>query len=220
MIICDHEPGSGAWHAERLGKPTASQFGRIVTPKTLKLAAGRRTYMRELLSESLTGLPAVDLDGFESIEHGRQMEPEAEAFYRMVSNSQTWRPGFIYRDESRTVGCSPDWLVIPEPKKPITQGVELKCPWKLTTHLGYALNPDIVPAEHVPQVQGGLWVTGLDAWDFISYYPGQPPVIVPTEPDPDWMAALDEHIPTFLEEIAEAKRRLLDMGFTPAEVTT
>jgi hypothetical protein len=32
-----------------------------------------------------------------------------------------------------------------------------------------------LPKEHQEQIQGGLWVTGRQWWDFVSFHPDFPP---------------------------------------------
>ena len=50
---------------------------------------------------------------FESdwMERGKMLEPEAFAYYDIQTDSNPLKVGFIYRDEGRMVGCSPDGLV-------------------------------------------------------------------------------------------------------------
>ena len=47
------EQGSVQCALARLGKPTASEFHRILTPKRQQLAEGRHAYARQLVGERL-----------------------------------------------------------------------------------------------------------------------------------------------------------------------
>jgi len=99
-----------------------------------------------------------------------------------------------WHDESKKVSASPDGL-IPAIKK----GLEIKCP-KLSTHLKY-LDDGILPTQYIPQVQGSLYVTGYDTWDFLSYYPGQDPLLLTIERDEKYIENLRTAIHGFNEKL-------------------
>ena len=204
MIVLDVEQGSRAWVEARLGIPTASEFSRIVTP-TGKLSASRSEYMGELLAEWALG-EADEFGGTDWMERGKVLEPDARKHYAFHRDLQPDRVGFIYRDEERMVGCSPDGLL---------EGgaLELKCP-KASTHLIY-LAGGLCPKKFWPQVQGHVWVTQLKWCDLMSYHPGLPPLIIRVEPDDSYQSALDEHMPAFIGEVLDARDRLRDMGVVP-----
>src|SRR6478609_9609842 len=75
MKIHDVAQRSPEWHALRLGKPTASEFHKIITPKTGKLSAQARKFACRLIAERLLNEPLDLLDGIEAIERGKAMEP-------------------------------------------------------------------------------------------------------------------------------------------------
>ena len=58
-----------------------------------------------------------------------------------------------------------------------------------------------LPSEHVAQVQGSLWVTGRQWWDFVSYSPGLPPLITRVERDEPYIATLAKAVDAFNEEL-------------------
>jgi len=207
MILLDVEQGSQAWVEARLGIPTASRFSSIVTPKGA-LSASRDAYLAELLAEWALGYPVQEWLGNEHTERGKVLEPDAFAYYGLVTEREPRACGFVYRDAARMVGCSPDFLVNDD-------GVgELKCPMA-GTHLLW-LARGICPREHWAQVQGALWVTRRPWADFMSYYPSLPPLLVRVEPDEAFQAALDKAIPVFIDELIEGRARLLEMGVEPA----
>lgn len=203
MIVLDVEQGSDEWKRARLGIPTASNFHKIVTP-TGKLSTQRFGYMHELLAEWALGPDSEPAFDTYWLERGRQLEPEARSYYAMMRDMEPIRVGFIYRDESRTVGCSPDWLCGGDGM------AEVKCPAP-KTHVGYLLAGE---AEYIPQVQGQLWVTGRAWSDFVSYCPNLPPLVVRCEPDAKMMAAFDEHIQDFIEALEAARQVLIGLGVT------
>ena len=207
MIVLDVEQGSQAWHEARLGIPTASQFSRIVTPGG-KLSEARETYLGELLAEWALGEELTDFQS-EWMERGQDLEADAFRYYAFHADAEPVKVGFVYRDEGRSVGASPDGLVGEH------GAIELKCPGP-GKHLVW-LSRDVCPKEHFAQVQGHIWVCGLDWCDFVSYHPGLPPFIVMCEPASVYQAALDEHMPTFIAEIEAGRERLLELGVQPPE---
>lgn len=204
MIELDVPQYSPEWYFARLGMPTASQFSRILTAKTRKLAAGSETYMHELLSEWLTGIPySFDASGY--MERGTQLEPEAVAWYEWETNTVTREVGFCLRDDKR-VGCSPDRLVGED------GGLEIKCPGA-KGHVANMLN---MSDEYFAQVQGCLWITGRAHWDLVSYHPTIPSVIVRIERDEEYIGQLANAVDEFLARLAAAREKLLAQGAQPA----
>lgn len=204
MIELDIVQYAPEWYFARLGMPTASQFSRILTAKTRKLAAGSETYMHELLSEWLTGIPySFDASGY--MERGTQLEPEAVAWYEWENNVVTREVGFCLRDDKR-VGCSPDRLVGDD------GGLEIKCP-AAKGHVANMLN---MSDEYFAQVQGCLWITGRAHWDLVSYHPTIPSVIVRIERDEKYIADLDAAMTEFLARLSLARVKLIEQGAQPA----
>jgi len=203
MIVHPAEQGTLAWVEARLGCATASQFDRILTP-TGKLSKSREAYIAQLLAEHFLGEPVEEFYGTEWTERGQALEPDAFSYYAFTNDADPKKVGFIYRDEDRHVGCSPDGLV-GDPGL-----LELKCPMP-GTHLLY-LAQGVVPNKYSSQVQGQLWVTGREWCDFMSYHPGLPPFIVRAYPDEKYQAALDAAMPQFVEEMLDARERLVKLG--------
>ena len=199
LILLNCEQGSEAWHQARLGIPTASQFDRIVTASgtARKQATG---YLAELLAEHITGQAE---DGYQSadIQRGIELEPAARACYELETGYDVEQVGGVYLDESRTVMASPDGLIAG-----MTRGLEIKCP-KLATHIRYILE-DALPTQYVLQVQGGMWVTGYDEWDFVSYcpeYDAQPIYIKTIKRNTALIAQMDKHIRAFSARLENLK---------------
>ena len=206
MIILNIEQGRRAWIEARLGIPTASEFSKIVTPGG-KLSASRDEYIGTLLAEWALGEQVDDFDN-EWTERGKALEPEARNYYRFHRDTEVKNVGLIYRDDSRTVGASPDGTIGEDGL------LELKCP-KASTHLRW-LALGVVPRQHVIQVQAQLWVSGRAWVDFMSYYPGLPPLIVRAHPGEKMQVAFDEAIPVFIEELLAGREKLREMGVVPA----
>ena len=109
-----------AWIEARLGIPTASEFSKIVTPGG-KLSASRDEYIGTLLAEWALGEQDAEFQS-EWAERGKLLEPEARDYYRFHRDADVATVGFVYRDDARSVGCSPDGIVGGDGL------LELKCP--------------------------------------------------------------------------------------------
>ena len=75
MIIHRVDQGTIEWHQLRLGKPTSSQFDKIITPKTLKASAEADKYMNRLIAERLLnelGEPVLHPDAWAQALHPRR----------------------------------------------------------------------------------------------------------------------------------------------------
>jgi len=199
MIIEPYEQHSEDWVRAHGGIPTASQFGRILTP-TGKPSDQAVKYMYELLAFDLT-------EKYESsgstmwMEHGTNTEPEARLYYQLLTDREVTQVGFIYKDERKLVGCSPDGLV-----DAINGGLEIKCP-KASTHVSYMLAQDM-PTVYIPQVQGSMWITGRENWDWLSYHPDMPPVLLRVLRDNQYIAKLDTAVNCFIEQLLERREQL------------
>lgn len=208
MITLRCEQGSRDWLVARLGVPTSSAFDRIITAKKLDYSSQAEKYKNELLAEWLEGYP---LDGgFSSAatERGKDMEEEARARYEFLRDVEVEQVGIVLRDD-RMAGASPDGLVGD------VGGLEIKCP-EAHTHIGYLLNPQSLVDAYRVQVQGCLYLTGREWWDMASYHPSMHMVVERVEPDPDFQAAFGPYLDNFVAELLAGRKRLLEMGLTPA----
>ena len=203
MIIIDYEQGTPEWHDVRRGVITASEFSKIVTP-TGKRSAQWEKYQAELLAQWALGDDYHE-NTYENraIERGRELEEEARAYYEFTTGNECKKVGFVFQDEAKTVGCSPDSLVGDD------GALEIKCP-EAATHIQYLLEGRGL--KYYPQIQSSLWITGLMWWDFLSYYPGLPPVLERIEPDMKLHEIYDNLIAEFLEELKSNKQRLKSLG--------
>lgn len=199
MIHHDVVQGTEAWLQLRAGIPTASQFHKILTPKTRKLSAQAEDYLYKLLAERVLGRYLEDTRGFYWAERGKQLEDEGRAYYEALHNVETKVIGFITNDD-RTIGASPDRLVGEEGL------LEIKCPAP-QTHMSYLLG-DPVTADYWLQIQGQLWVSERDWCDVVSYHPELPSAVIRVERSLEDIAMLEEqighHFSVRLEAMTEA----------------
>lgn len=183
--------GSSAWLALRIGKPTASNFDRIITPKENATAeTTSQKYLHEILAELILGRP-LDNEMTAMMSRGSEMEAEARRYYEFVSGrADITEVGFCTTDDGR-VGASPDALVGEDAL------LEIKCP-KAETHVGYLFSTEGVAGAYKPQVQGQLYVCEREWCDTISYYPGMPEALVRTYRDEKFIATLRDELAGFL----------------------
>lgn len=194
MIIHNIEQRTPEWHALRAGKPTASEFSRIVTSvgEPSKQAAG---YAMALAAELFTGKRSDAFEGNEWTERGRELEASALRFYTFARETDIEPVGFI-TDDDATMGCSPDGLVGEDGM------VEIKC-LKAETHIKailYHQKHGRCPPDYVQQTQGQIMIAGRQWCDLFFYHPDLPPLIVRQLPDAKLNEALSRDIPLLLKE--------------------
>lgn len=176
MRVVECEQGTIEWAEARRGIATASRFGDILTPKTMKLSDKARDYACELLAEHFVPPHYWLGDDLQTkaMAQGTRTEREARAYFELETNRPVQEVGFVLTDDGR-FGCSPDGLVGND------AGLELKCPLH-KTQISYLLDGTL-PAKYRAQVHGALVVTGRSHWWFMSYAPGLAPLLVKVEPD-------------------------------------
>lgn len=201
MKAFDCDQYSPEWWRLRRGVPTASEFGRILTPKTMKLASAADDYVCELVGDiaCLSSDYAAFRPTSKAMDAGTLTEPEARRYYEMETGQDVQQVGFCMTDDER-FGCSPDGLVGED------GGLELKCPL-LKTQAAYLMDGGL-PAEYRAQVHGCLIITGRAWWDFLSYAPGLDPLLIRVTPD-EYTLALRGALEIFWVRFQEAKAKLL-----------
>ena len=208
MILETADQRTDDWYAARCGKATASRFkDAIAALKSGAPAQAQRDYLTELVVERLTQQPIQRFQNA-AMTWGTEQEPAARAAYERVTGTSVEETGFIAHD-ILLAGCSPDGLVDWDGL------VEIKCPWNTAVHIETLLNG--MPDEHMPQVQGQMWITGRQWCDFVSYDPRMPAElqlhVQRINRDPAYVADLERRVTEFLAEVGaqvEALRRLAE----------
>lgn len=172
------EQRSDEWFADRAGKITGSRMSDVMVEREVgEFKSGPRkgqpkpqplaliNYAHQLAAERLTQKPRKQVKAY-ALQWGRDVEPAAVAAYQAETGTIVEQCGFITHPQYDFIGASPDFLVGAD------GGGEIKSPESPEVHLETLLNG--LPAEHIEQIQGGLWVTGRQWWDFISYHPDFP----------------------------------------------
>ena len=196
MIILNDEQGSPEWLASRLGRPSASMFSNLITTSG-KPSSSAKKYIAEMVAERLTGRSKPFYSN-DHMERGNFLEPEAREAYEFITDLEVVETGFILHD-SEEFGCSPDGLVAND------GGLEIKCPSD-GVHAGYLIDGK-VPTKYYQQVQGCMWVTGRDWWDFMSYHPEMPHLLVRMERNEEFIEAMATEVNKAVEIIVKESER-------------
>ena len=195
IIVDNIEQGSKEWHDLRLGVVTASGFSSIITPARCLPSQSAQPYMRRKLREWLTREEASTFSS-EWTRRGTEMEDEARRWYQReiyASPDCVKKVGFVYLDDRKLVGCSPDALV------GSFGGLEIKCP-ALHTQQEY-LRANAVPSKYIAQIQGSMWATDRDWWDFLSYHPDTEKLLISVSRDDEYIAKLSSAVNAFVDEM-------------------
>lgn len=197
LEIFNCEQGSADWFACRAGIPTASEFHTVMAKgRGGGESVTRRKYMLTLIGEILTG---KQVDGYTNahMERGHEMEGEARELYAMVTDTEPQQVGFLRRGDA---GASPDSLIgadgLLEIKTKLPH-LQLEC-----------LLSDKVPAEHVAQLQGQLWIAQRPWVDFVSYWPGLPLFVKRVQRDEAYIASLKVSVDEFNTEKLDLIERI------------
>lgn len=206
--IIDVIQGSEAWEQLRCGIPTASNFGKIVTPVKGQLSAASKSYAIELLANEL-GVSVPAPPSF-WMEWGTENEPYAVAAYEAMRGVKTELVGFVWPDDHSRYGCSPDRLVGDDGL------LEVKCP-KPETVIEYHVN-GVFPSDYKPQVQGQLFITGREWCDFFAFHPKLTPFVIRVERDEKFISALSSALDEFCDNLAALREKLRGVD-RPVEVS-
>ena len=113
--------------------------------------------------------------------------------------------GFI-KHASLLAGCSPDGLI------DHNGGLEIKS--VIPTVQIETIARGKYPPKHKPQIQGGLWVTGREYWDFVSFSPEMPKnlrlYVYRVERDEEYIQNLEAEVIKFLDEAEVLYQNLLN----------
>lgn len=190
MKIIDCEQGTPDWLAARLGKPTASEFHKVIAAGKGDLSKQADKYAHALVAETLLGRPLEKPPGLPwAMVRGKELEPLALAQYAADNKVELRRVGFVTTDDGR-VGASPDALIVG-----MRGGVEVKC---LTDAEHVSLWANGPGADFKQQVQGNLAVGELLFWDLYGWHPELPPIKIRTLRDEPYILQLGIALAEFL----------------------
>lgn len=187
---------------------TASQLAaavKVAKSKNSNPSATRSKYMRQLAGEVVRGEPCESYTN-EHMERGHEQEGAARKLYAFHTDTEPQIVGFVRNGD---VGCSPDSLIGND------GGLEIKS--ALADIQIDRLFKNRLPPEHKAQVQGSLWICEREWWDFVSYCPKLPPLIVRVYRDEAYIASLAAGVKKFNEELAALVE--LVRAYTPEPAT-
>jgi len=238
LQIVDCTQGEPDWYEARKGLPTASEFSTVLAeakavghlPQNImdamvksgvsaaQLAAAvkaakkkysggsatRKEYMRKLAGEVITSDPMYTYQN-DHMDRGKTAEDEAREHYCFAHEAEAQRVGFI---KNFGAGASPDSLIGD------SGGLEIK---SALAHIQIErLEKGTMPPEHVPQVQGNLWIAEREWWDFASYCPKLPLLVVRVTRDEAYIKQLAEAVDQFNEELAALVEKIRRYGLRDA----
>ena len=197
------EQGSEEWHAQRLGKATASRIADIMAKTKTGWGASRANYAAELVCERLTGKRA---EGFTNaaMAFGTENEPLARAAYEFRHDVTVELASFIDHPRVAMSGASPDGLI------GIDGLIEIKVP-NSATHIDTLIS-ETIPQKYELQMAWQMAVTGRQWCDYVSFDPRLPEemrLFVKRYPrDNTLITDLEREAEIFLAEIDDTIKRL------------
>lgn len=199
------EQGTAEWHLNRSGCATASAFCDIIatSKRDGKPLKARDDYLWKVATERLYGTPTEAVSA-KSMEWGKELEPFAVQAYEVQTGALIIPSGFVWHPTIPYCGASPDGLIEHD------GGIEIKCPKDRRVHMQTWLGG--MPVEHLPQVQGNMWVNNRTWFDFISYDPRAPLefqlYVQRIMRDDKYIKALESHVVEFLGEVEALIRKI------------
>ncbi len=184
MIIHTAEQCSPEWFALRAGKPTASEFSKLIT-STGERSKSLEGYAITLAGELYAGKPLDAWEGNGHTERGKLLEDDARRAYAFLRDCEPQRVGFV-ADDLNGYGCSPDSLVGSDGLN------EIKC-LKAENHIKailYYRKHKKCPPDYVQQAQGQMLVCDRAWCDLFFYHPDLPHLAIRIERDVPIMTAL------------------------------
>ena len=198
--IIDCIQGSDEWFDAKRGMMSASNFSKI-----LNKGSGRGLYMRRLAGERLTG-ETQETYSNGNMEAGIELEAAAREYYEELNSCEVEQVGFVKMSD--WIGCSPDGLVSDDGL------IEIKSVLP-STHINNILRAKM-PTEHIPQVQGQLFVTGRKWCDWISFCPAikvRPFFCVRISRDGKYVNVLEIAISQFVTELQGMIKKINETRF-------
>lgn len=175
MQVHTLEQGTPEWYAIRAGRPTASEFSKLVSG-TGKPSTQIGDYAATLAAELYAGKPLDRWEGNGATDRGHEMEPMARANYEFQHDVEVVQVGFVTNFDA---GCSPDGFVgadgLTEYKCQLAKGH--------VQTLAYWRKHGRCPPAYYPQVQGQLLICERE-WDDLNFFhPELPPLVIRVERD-------------------------------------
>lgn len=202
----DFAQGSTEWKMERMGCITGTRFARALgsidtRSRLIQELAAERAALKD---GRVIEFEELDVD---NLNHGRDMQHRALAEYQCrfgIDDTYIHTPAIVKHKKHKWIKYSPDFIeCFSEGFNEYCKLWETKCPVAADIHMATLYAG--MPAEHKPQVQGGLWVCNLTIGGFISYHAGFPTdqqlYIQPIERDDFYIGILESACLDILEHV-------------------
>ena len=219
IIIEDVEQGTEAWHQLKIGVISGSSIKALgadaiddpleTEEHIIKLMLdkhfkrdGLRTYMYKLISEISTGQREDMYKSF-AMDRGNEREPQARELFELQELTPVKQVGFIYKDDTKKCGISPDGLIGDDGL------IEIKCP--LSKEHTRTMVEGRIKKDYIAQIQYSFWVTGRKYCKFISYDSDDKYNklhVIDVEPCPIWQRKYDVIVPEFIKRMDLIKKHL------------
>jgi hypothetical protein len=180
QIHCDFEQGSTRWLEARCGLLTASEFDRIVTPATLKIADNpkSRSHLWEMAAQRISGYVEPQYVS-DAMLRGQEDEILAREDY-VKHFAPVQQCGFVTNSKwGFTLGCSPDGLVGDEGLIECKSSCQKLHVQRVCEHYTSGQAPD----EFMLQVQGLMLIAERKWCDLLLRCGGMPQKRIRVEPD-------------------------------------
>lgn len=192
--------GSPEWRAVKAGKISGSRFRAVLdlSKRNGQPNKARRDLVADLVRELETGL-LTEIEPNAYMAHGTRCEPMACALYEWDRDIQVQHAAWIPHPTIEYVGFSPDGLVGDDGM------LEIKSPALEPRHLR-TVESGKCPDDYMPQVQGGLFVTGRQWCDFVSFWePTYDLAVVRVYRDDEYIARLKSECHKVWEEVCASQ---------------
>lgn len=204
--IIECQQGSPEWHQARVGVITASMFADCRHKlKSGDYSAAAKKYAFRLAIERISG-ELLSEDKFETWEmrRGRELEPEARLAHEHAKSILVEQVGFV-KTEDGLFGASADGFINED------RGAEYKAFVSPDSLMPILLDRDI--SDCMDQIQGGMWITGRKAWDFVLYCPalkkvGKHLTIFEVARDDDYIEQMEKDLWDFNRLVESYKLKL------------
>lgn len=205
IVISDIEQGTAEWRMLKLGVPSAGRFGDIITPSKGDYSKSADRYMLQLIAEKITNKPTETYSNG-NMEKGIEMEAEAREWFVLTQNKDVRQVGFIYRDERKLIGCSPDGIIYDDGIMD-DEGIEIKRPAS-STMVQYLLDGTL-PLIYKPQIQGSMFITGFKHWYFLAYHEDfTNPLLLLINRDDEYISKMEKHLHKFTTDLTSKLKKV------------
>ena len=213
FTVIDAPQRSAEWFAARLGRVTASRAGDMLAQTAAQAKAGtwgadRKNLLMQLVLERLTGKAQERNYVSQAMQDGIDREPDAVAIYEALTGRLSVQTGFLSHI-SLMAGASLDGHV-----GDFEGIIEIKCP-QPAAHADY-LRSGVIPDRYLKQVIHGLWISGAQWCDWLSYQPDFPDGLqvrlVRVNRDEQTIVNYEKQVRAFLAEVDHEEAALRTMA--------